>query len=77
MREKNSIIRQERDAEPTRQTQRAPTSATSCDGRAVPWSRCVRGVYDRHEYDVEKKQAFEVLAAEIARIVDPQLRGVP
>jgi hypothetical protein len=37
----------------------------------------VRGVYDRNEYHVEKKQAFEALAAEIARIVDPHLRGVP
>jgi hypothetical protein len=37
----------------------------------------VGGVYDRNEYHVEKKQAFEALAAEIARIVDPHLRGVP
>jgi integrase len=41
----------------------------------------VRGTYDRHEYHAEKKQAFEALAAQIARIVDPQenvvaLRGV-
>jgi integrase len=32
----------------------------------------VRGTYDRHEYHAEKKQAFEALAAQIARIVDPQ-----
>jgi integrase len=31
----------------------------------------VRGVYDRHEYYAEKKQAYEALAAQIARIVDP------
>jgi integrase len=30
----------------------------------------VRGVYDRHEYHREKAQAFEALAAEIARIVE-------
>jgi len=41
----------------------------------------VRGTYDRHEYHAEKKQAFEALAAQIARIVDPQnnvvaMRGV-
>jgi hypothetical protein len=29
----------------------------------------VRGVYDRHEYHREKAQAFEALAAIIARIV--------
>jgi integrase len=32
----------------------------------------VRGVYDRHEYYHEKKHAFEALAAQIARVVDPQ-----
>jgi integrase len=32
----------------------------------------VRGTYDRHKYHAEKKQAFEALAAQIARIVDPQ-----
>jgi integrase len=31
----------------------------------------VRGVYDRHEYREEKKRAFEALAAQVARIVDP------
>jgi site-specific recombinase XerD len=31
----------------------------------------VRGVYDRHEFRAEKKRAFEVLAAEIERIVEP------
>jgi hypothetical protein len=41
----------------------------------------VRGIYDRHEYLAEKKQAFEALAAQIARVVSPQnnvrpLRGV-
>ena len=31
----------------------------------------VRGVYDRHAYHDEKRQAFEALAAQIARILDP------
>jgi integrase len=31
----------------------------------------VRGVYDRHEYHDEKRKAFEALAAQIARIIDP------
>jgi integrase len=37
----------------------------------------VRGTYDRHEYHAEKKQAFEALATQIARIVDPQDNVVP
>jgi integrase len=32
----------------------------------------VRGVYDRHEYYEEKRRAFEALAAQIERIVNPQ-----
>jgi integrase len=32
----------------------------------------VRGVYDRHEYFDEKARAFEALAAQVERIVDPQ-----
>jgi integrase len=32
----------------------------------------VRGVYDRHEYLEEKKRAFEALAGQIDRIVNPQ-----
>jgi integrase len=31
----------------------------------------VRGVYDRHQYQEEKLQAFEALAALIDRIVNP------
>jgi integrase len=31
----------------------------------------VRGVYDRHEYEAEKRHAFEALAAQIERIVHP------
>lgn len=31
----------------------------------------VRGTYDRHQYLAEKRHAFDALAAEIARIVNP------
>jgi integrase len=37
----------------------------------------VRGVYDRHEYLCEKRYAFEALAAQIERIVNPQKNIVP
>jgi integrase len=37
----------------------------------------VRGTYDRHEYLEEKRRAFEALAAQIERIVSPQLNVVP
>jgi integrase len=41
----------------------------------------VRGTYDRHEYHLEKQRAFEALAAQIDRIINPQenvvaLRGL-
>jgi integrase len=32
----------------------------------------VRGTYDRHAYHAEKKQAFEALATQIDRIINPQ-----
>jgi integrase len=32
----------------------------------------VRGVYDRHEYHAEKRQAFEALAGQVERIINPQ-----
>jgi hypothetical protein len=31
----------------------------------------VRGVYDRHEFSQEKRQAFEALSAQIERILNP------
>ena len=31
----------------------------------------VRGIYDRHEYFDEKARAFEALAAQVQRIIDP------
>ena len=37
----------------------------------------VRGIYDRHEYFEEKKRAFELLAGQIERIVNPQANVVP
>jgi hypothetical protein len=37
----------------------------------------VRGVYDRHGYREEKRQAFEALAAHVERILNPQPNVVP
>jgi integrase len=37
----------------------------------------VRGVYDRHEFYEEKRRAYETLAAQIERIVNPQENVVP
>ena len=37
----------------------------------------VRGVYDRHEYLSEKRSAFDALAAQIERILNPQENVVP
>ena len=37
----------------------------------------VRGVYDRHEFKEEKRRAFEALAAQIERIINPQENVVP
>jgi integrase len=37
----------------------------------------VRGIYDRHEYFEEKKRAFEALAAQIERIINPKANVVP
>jgi integrase len=53
--------------------------AERCLGHVMPG---VRGVYDRHEYHAEKRQAYEMLAALVERIIDPQpnvvaLRGLP
>ena len=48
--------------------------AERCLGHVIPG---VRGIYDRHEYFEEKKRAFEALAAQIDRIVNPQDNVVP
>jgi hypothetical protein len=37
----------------------------------------VRGTYDRHAYYDEKKAAFEALAAQIDRLVNPTNNVVP
>ena len=37
----------------------------------------VRGVYDRHEYFDEKAKAFEALAGQVQRIINPQENVVP
>ena len=37
----------------------------------------VRGVYDRHEYFDEKARAFEALAGQVQRIINPQDNVVP
>ena len=42
--------------------------AEMCLGHVL---RGVRGIYDRHSYSAEKRQAFETLAAQIERIVNP------
>jgi len=38
-------------------------------GHTVPG---VEGVYDRHQYTEEKLQAFEALAAQVDRIINPR-----
>jgi integrase len=37
----------------------------------------VRGVYDRYEFHAEKKRAYEALAAQIDRIINPRDNIVP
>jgi integrase len=37
----------------------------------------VRGTYDRHRFEAEKLGAFEALAAQVQRIVDPQPNVTP
>jgi len=46
----------------------SPDHAERCLGHIIGG---VRGVYDRHEYHAEKRQAYEALAAQIDRIVNP------
>jgi integrase len=48
--------------------------AERCLGHAIPG---VRGIYDRHKFLDEMAHAFEALAAQIERIVDPQQNVVP
>jgi len=37
----------------------------------------VRGTYDRNAYHAEKERAFEMLAAQIDRIVNPKDNVIP
>jgi integrase len=48
--------------------------AERCLGHVIPG---VRGVYDRHEFHEEKRRAYEALAAQIDRILNPQPNVVP
>jgi hypothetical protein len=48
--------------------------AERCLGHAIPG---VRATYDRHAYHAEKLQAFEALAAQIGRIINPQDNVIP
>jgi integrase len=48
--------------------------AERCLGHAIPG---VRATYDRHAYHAEKKQAFEALAVQIERIVNPCDNVIP
>jgi integrase len=47
----------------------ASDHAERCLGHVIPG---VRGVYDRHEYFEEKAGAFEALALQVQRIINPQ-----
>lgn len=46
----------------------APDIAEQCLGHALTG---IRGTYDRHSFEAEKRHAFEALAAQIERIVRP------
>ena len=48
--------------------------AERCLGHVI---QGVRGIYDRHAYLAEKKRAFEMLAAQIDRILNPQDNVIP
>jgi hypothetical protein len=37
----------------------------------------MRGIYDRHEFSREKREAFETLAAQIEHILNPADNVVP
>src|SRR5215467_5843788 len=47
----------------------ASDHAERCLGHVIPG---VRGVYDRHEYFDEKAEAFDALAAQVERIINPR-----
>jgi hypothetical protein len=51
-----------------------PNHAERALGRVIAG---VQGTYDRYQYAAEKRQAFEALAAQIARILNPQNNVTP
>jgi integrase len=51
-----------------------PDHAERCKGTVIGG---IRGVYDRHAYYDEKKRAFEALANQIDRILNPQDNVIP
>jgi integrase len=51
----------------------APDIAERCLGHAIPG---IRATYDRHSFEREMAHAFEALAAELERIVNPPPRVV-
>jgi len=48
--------------------------AERCLGHVIPG---VRGIYDRYEYLEEKARAFEALAGQVQRIINPKDNVVP
>ena len=52
----------------------APEDAGTVLGHVIG---SVRGVYDRHAFSREKRDAFEALAVQIERIVNPAGNVVP
>jgi integrase len=48
--------------------------AERCLGHVLPG---IRGTYDLHDFATEKRQAFEALAAQVDRIVNPRENVVP
>jgi hypothetical protein len=48
--------------------------AERCLDRVTPG---IRGTCDRHEYHREKQLAYEALAAQVPRIIDPQRNVIP
>ena len=50
-----------------------PDVAERCLGHKISG---IRGVYDRHSFENEMRHAFEALAAQIERIVNPQANVV-
>src|SRR5262245_13645042 len=52
----------------------SPDHAERALGHIIPG---VRGVYDRHEFRGEKAKAFEMLAAQVERILNPHSNVIP